>query len=67
MRAALCSIINASSDFLVHEEHDMGTSLYNKIPLGRGSVLRSTPVRAALLLLGCLGVALAWTAFNALK
>lgn len=45
----------------------MGTSLYNKIPLGRGSVLRSTPVRAALLLLGCLGVALAWTAFNALK
>lgn len=67
MRAALCFIIKASSDFLVCEEHNMGTSLYNKIPLGRSSVLSSTPVRAALLLAGCLGAALAWMAFNVLK
>ena len=53
--------------FLVCEEHNMGTSLYNKIPLGRSSVLSSTPVRAALLLAGCLGVALAWMALNVLK
>jgi hypothetical protein len=67
MRGPLCSIIKASSDFLVNEEHTMGTSLYNKIPLGRSSVLSSTPVRAALLLVGCLGVALAWMALNVLK
>lgn len=45
----------------------MGTSLYNKIPLGRSSVLSRAPVRAALLLAGCLGVALAWMALNVLK
>jgi hypothetical protein len=53
--------------FLVTEEHNMGTSLYNKIPLGRGSVLQSTPVRAALLLAVCVSIALAWMAINTLK
>ncbi len=38
----------------------MGTSLYNKIPLGRTSVLSRTPVRAVLLLAVCASIALAW-------
>jgi hypothetical protein len=38
----------------------MGTSLYNKIPLGRHSVLDSVPVRAVLLLTTCAAIALAW-------
>jgi hypothetical protein len=65
--APLCFIIKASSDFLVSEEHNMGTSLYNKIPLGRSSVLSRAPVRAALLLAVCLSIALAWMALGPLK
>ncbi len=42
----------------------MGTSLYNKIPLGRSSVLARTPVRALLLLTMCLGIALSWMALQ---
>jgi hypothetical protein len=67
MAGALCFIIEASADFLVTEEHNMGTSLYNKIPLGRSSVLSSTPVRAALLLAVCLSIALSWMAIGAIQ
>jgi hypothetical protein len=42
----------------------MGTSLYNKIPLGRSSVLSRTPVRAALMLAVCLSIALVWLALQ---
>ena len=42
----------------------MGTSLYNKIPLGRSSVLSRRPVRAALLLVVCVSIALAWMALR---
>lgn len=42
----------------------MGTSLYNKIPLGRTCVLSRTPVRAALLLAVCLSIAMAWMALR---
>jgi len=45
----------------------MGTSLYNKIPLGRSSVFDSTPVRALLLMATCASVALAWMALRALQ
>ena len=45
----------------------MGTSLYNKIPLGRSSVFSRAPVRAALLLAVCLSIALAWMALGPLK
>jgi len=45
----------------------MGTSLYNKIPLGRSSVLSRAPVRAALLLAVCLSIALAWMALGPVK
>ncbi|MFL6659213.1 MAG: hypothetical protein ACJ8GW_14130 [Massilia sp.] len=42
----------------------MGTSLYNKIPLGRSSALSSTPVRIALLLTASLSIALVWLALR---
>lgn len=38
----------------------MGTSLYNKIPLGRTSVFDSRPVQAALLVTGLVSIALVW-------
>ena len=38
----------------------MGTSLYNKIPLGRTSVFDSRPLQAALLVTGMVTVALLW-------
>jgi hypothetical protein len=45
----------------------MGTSLYNKIPLGRGSALDSTPVRALLLMLGLSSIGVAWLVLRALQ
>ena len=45
----------------------MGTSLYNKIPLGRSSVLSSTPMRVAMSLAVCLSIALAWMALQGFK
>ncbi|MES2315878.1 MAG: hypothetical protein V4631_00145 [Pseudomonadota bacterium] len=45
----------------------MGTSLYNKIPLGRSSVLSRAPVRAALLLVVCLSIAVTWMAMQGFK
>ena len=45
----------------------MGTSLYNKIPLGRSSVLSSTPVRALLLMAFCASIGLAWMALRTLQ
>lgn len=63
-RVRFGSIIEALSDFLANEEHNMGTSLYNKIPLGRSSVLSRRPVRAALLLVVCVSIALAWMALR---
>jgi len=45
----------------------MGTSLYNKIPLGRSSVLSSTPARALLLMVTFLGIGLAWMALRTLQ
>jgi hypothetical protein len=42
----------------------MGTSLYNKIPLGRSSVLARAPVRALLLLAMGLSIALSWMALH---
>ncbi len=38
----------------------MGTSLYNKIPLGRSSVFDSRPMQAALLVTGLVSVGLLW-------
>ena len=38
----------------------MGTSLYNKIPLGRASVFDSRPVQAALLVTGLVSIVLIW-------
>ena len=38
----------------------MGTSLYNKIPLGRTSVFDSRPLQAALLAAGMVTVGLLW-------
>jgi hypothetical protein len=60
----LCFIIKVSPEFLVNEENTMGTSLYNKIPLGRSSALSSTPVRIALLLTASLSIALLWLALR---
>ena len=42
----------------------MGTSLYNKIPLGRSSVLDRAPVRALILLAVCVSIALSWMALQ---
>ncbi|MES2018461.1 MAG: hypothetical protein V4484_18385 [Pseudomonadota bacterium] len=45
----------------------MGTSLYNKIPLGRSSVLDRAPVSALVLLGVCLSIALSWMALQLLR
>ena len=42
----------------------MGTSLYNKIPLGSSSVLSRAPARAAIMLVICLSLALTWMALQ---
>jgi hypothetical protein len=45
----------------------MGTTLYNKIYLGRGSRLASLRMRAALALGALAGAGLVWVALRALK
>ena len=65
--ARLCSYNQSVNRFLVNEEHTMGTSLYNKIPLGRSSVLDRAPVRALVLLAVCLSIALSWMALQGYK
>jgi hypothetical protein len=45
----------------------MGTTLYNKIYLGRPSVLASRRMRAALALGALAGVGLVWAAVRAMK
>jgi hypothetical protein len=42
----------------------MGTSLHNKIPLGRTSVLDSRPVRALLLVGVFVSIGMAWLALR---
>lgn len=45
----------------------MGSSLHNKIPLGRSTVLDSRRVQVALVFVACLGIALAWLALRVYK
>lgn len=45
----------------------MGTTLYNKIPLGRSSVLSSKTVQAALLIAVFASIGLAWMAIRLFK
>ncbi|MGJ7915395.1 hypothetical protein ACI48D_07950 [Massilia sp. LXY-6] len=45
----------------------MGSTLHNKIYLGRGSVLASRRVRAALALGALAGAGLVWAALRVLK
>ena len=45
----------------------MGTTLYNKIPLGRSSVLSSRRLQAWLAAAACMTVAAAWLIFRAWK
>lgn len=45
----------------------MGTTLYNKIHLGRAGILASRRVQAALALGALAGVGLVWAALRAMK
>jgi hypothetical protein len=45
----------------------MGTTLYNKIPLGRSSVLSSRRVQAVLVAAACLTLAAVWLLVRTLK
>ena len=45
----------------------MGTTLYNKIHLGRPSILASRRMQAALALGALAGVGLVWAAVHAMK
>jgi hypothetical protein len=63
----LCKYNQSVTRFLVNEEHTMGTSLYNKIPLGRSSVLDRAPVSALVLLGVCLSIAVSWMALQLFK
>jgi hypothetical protein len=45
----------------------MGTTLHNKIYLGRTSILSSGRVRAALLLGACVSIGLVWMAIRLIK
>jgi hypothetical protein len=45
----------------------MGSSLHNKIPLGRTAVLDSRRVQVALVFGACLGIALVWLAIRVYK
>ena len=45
----------------------MGTTLYNKIPLGRASALSSKRLQAFLLASAILGMGLAWMGIQAIK
>lgn len=63
----LCKYNQSVTRFLVNEENTMGTSLYNKIPLGRSSVLDRAPVSALVLLGVCLSIALSWMALQLLR
>jgi hypothetical protein len=47
-------------------ENIMGSSLHNKIPLGRSPILSSRPLQAALVLGVCASIALCWLALRAL-
>jgi hypothetical protein len=48
-------------------EDTMGTTLYNKIHLGRPPLLASRRMQAALMLGALAGVALVWAALHAMK
>jgi hypothetical protein len=48
-------------------EDSMGTTLYNRIYLGRGSLLASRRMQAALALGALAGASLVWAAMRALK
>ena len=45
----------------------MGTTLYNKIPLGRSSMLSSKRMQAALLVAVFMSIGLAWMALRLIK
>jgi hypothetical protein len=62
----LLPIIDPSIVFLFRENM-MGNSLHNKIPLGRGSVLRSRGVQVAVLLCAMLSIGAVWFLFRTVK
>jgi hypothetical protein len=48
-------------------EDSMGTTLYNRIYLGRGSLLATRRMQAALVLGALAGAGLVWVAMRAMK
>lgn len=45
----------------------MGSSLHNKIPLGRASILHSRPIQAVVVVGVCASIALCWLALRSLN
>jgi hypothetical protein len=65
--STLILIINPSTHYLLFQENIMGTTLYNKIPLGRTSVLGSKRMQALLLAGAFVSMGLVWMAVRTLQ